>query len=256
MNKPVDPKYYVDASTKVELKAKFLKLFANLMLNKKYNHVYVKAFYFNLVQTLGGIESRFKDKTIRFNYMDFTKYLILTFEGSNMSVARSSDDDKVSFVLSITKFICNNHAMSNFDISQVEFDIRQLNLIIVKIPYKKPKNWGKIDDNDLYLIWALMTDKRVNWVKFIVDRMLHCRDNPKKPLFSSSFVALILEVNGSVSNKVDLVEAPKVLDYSRVSKMRYYGESNGDYYYLDESGQKVYDNKISELVKDPSNKAT
>ncbi|KAL5057062.1 hypothetical protein RYX36_028666 [Vicia faba] len=103
-----------------------------------------------------------------------------------------------------------------------------------KILYMKPRNWGKADDNYLYLMWALITDSGLNWVKFIVNRMIHYKDNLKRPLFFSYFVQQILEVNMIVSKEEDLTRAPKILDYGGVSKMRYYKDSNGDYYYLKE----------------------
>lgn len=90
--------------------------------------------------------------------MDFTKDLGLTSEGPNMSAERLSEYDRVCFVFYISKFVCDNFSMSNFGISQVKLDMRLLHWIIVKIIYIKPKNWGRVDDNDLYLMWALMTN--------------------------------------------------------------------------------------------------
>lgn len=60
-----------------------------------------------------------------------------------------------------------------------------------------------------------------------------------------------LEINGIVSKEEKLTEAPKILDYGGVSKMRYYRDSNGDYYYLEEYGRKIYDDKVMEPSKDP-----
>ncbi|KAL5076143.1 hypothetical protein RYX36_015127 [Vicia faba] len=125
LNKPADLEYYVDASVEVELKANFLKSFFNhnllkfIGINKKYNHDYVKAFYCNLLKTSSGIENRFKDKIIRFNFMDFNKYLGLTSNNLSVFAARLPGHDIVQFVLSISKFICDNLAISNFNISQV-----------------------------------------------------------------------------------------------------------------------------------------
>lgn len=64
-------------------------------MNKKYNPNYVKVFYCNLVITHVGRESRFKDKVIKFNYMNFSKYLGLTFGCSDMVVGRPSDYDRI-----------------------------------------------------------------------------------------------------------------------------------------------------------------
>lgn len=89
--KPVDPEYFVNATTEVELKTKFLKPFANnnllkfIGMKRKYNPDYVKAFYFNLELTSVGLESRFKNKVVKFDYFDFTKYFGLKYKGSNVS---------------------------------------------------------------------------------------------------------------------------------------------------------------------------
>ena len=61
LNNPVASEYYVGSSSKVELKAKFLKPFSFhhmlkfIGLNKKYNPDYVKVFYCNMVKTLVGL---------------------------------------------------------------------------------------------------------------------------------------------------------------------------------------------------------
>lgn len=67
---------------------------------------------------------------------------------------------------------------------------------------------------------------------------------------------MILELNGIVSKEEDLVEAPKILDESRVSMMRYYKDTGGIYFYLEKYGRQVYDDRIVEPLKDPSDKAS
>lgn len=65
-------------------------------------------------------------------------------------------------------------------------------------------------------------------MKFIIDRMIHCRDNLKRPLFFFSFVQMILELNRIVCKEEDLIESPKILDYGGDAKLRYYRDNNGD----------------------------
>ncbi|KAL5082020.1 hypothetical protein RYX36_010441 [Vicia faba] len=69
----------------------------------------------------------------------------------------------------------------------------------------------------------------------------------------SKFVAKNIEVNGIVSNEEDLVEDLTIMDEYRVSMMRYYRYIDGVYYYLEKSGRQMYDDRIMETVKDPSN---
>lgn len=58
------------------------------------------------------------------------------------------------------------------------------------------------------------------------------------------FYVIDLGVNCIVSKKEDLVKAPKILEESRVSKMRYYRDTDCDYYYIEEYGRKIYDDNI------------
>lgn len=139
--------------------------------------------------------------------------------------------------------------MSNFGISQVKFDMHLL-YWVVKILARKPGNWIRADDNYIYLMWGLTNKVGDNQVKFIIGIMIHCRDNPKRPLFHSSFIQMILELNVIVCKEKELIESPKILDFGNVLKMRYYRDSNEDYYYLEESGRKIYDDKIVEPVKE------
>lgn len=61
LNKPIEHECYVDKTSKVVLREKILKLFADrkllkfIGLNKRYNPDYVKAFYCNLEQTPLGL---------------------------------------------------------------------------------------------------------------------------------------------------------------------------------------------------------
>lgn len=48
----------------------------------------------------------------------------------------------------------------------------------------------------------------------------------------------------------ELTESPKILDYGDVSKMRHYMDLNGNYYYLEDPGRQIYDDKIVEQVKE------
>lgn len=104
MNKPIGLEYYVDKSAEIDLRSKFYKPFDNHKLpkfigsNKKFNPDLVKAFYCKLEQTPGGIESRFKDRVVKFNYLDFNTYFNLKLEGPSIDVARSPEYDRTSFV--------------------------------------------------------------------------------------------------------------------------------------------------------------
>lgn len=60
-------------------------------------------------------------------------------------------------------------------------------------------------------------------------------DNPKRPIPFSSFVQMILQLNGIECKDEDLTESPKILDYGVVAKMIYCNDLNGDYYYLKDS---------------------
>lgn len=61
---------------------------------------------------------------------------------------------------------------------------------------------------------------------------------------------MILELNEVVGMEEELTASPKILDYGVVEKMRYYRDTNGDYYYLKDSGRKIYDDKIVEPSKE------
>lgn len=159
--KAVDHGYFVEATAKAELKTKILKPFAdnNLLkfigMKRKYNPYYVNAFYYNMELTFVGLKNRFKNKVGKFDYSDFNKYFGLSYERLNMSNAKESNYDKVSFVLSISKYVCEHMEMSNLSISHIEFDMRLLHWIVVKILARKLTNSRRNDHNDLFFIWIL-----------------------------------------------------------------------------------------------------
>lgn len=138
------------------------KILKFVKLSKKYNPDYVIAFYCNLVRTPGGIKSRFKNKVVRFHYTDFTKYLGLTSFYQSVTGVKMTKYDRVSFVISISKFVVENLGMSNFPIGQVKFNMRILHQIFVKVFYMKPKNWGRDDEFYLYIMWVLFNNYALN----------------------------------------------------------------------------------------------
>lgn len=128
------------------------------------------------------------------------------------------------------KSVSENLEMSNSSIGQFKFDIGLLHWVVAKVIARKPGNLCRVDDSDIYLMWGLTNKGEDNWVRFIIDKMIHCRDNPKIPLLYSSFVQMILDLNGSMCKEKELTESPKILDYGGVKKMRYYRDTNGEYY--------------------------
>ncbi|KAL5053598.1 hypothetical protein RYX36_034280, partial [Vicia faba] len=57
------------------------------------------------------------------------------------------------------------------------------------------------------------------------------------------------EINEIKSKEEGLVGAPLSLDESLVSKIRYYRDTYGIYYYLNKLGRKIYDDKVMESGK-------
>ncbi|KAI5431442.1 hypothetical protein KIW84_035580 [Lathyrus oleraceus] len=131
--------------------------------------------------------------------------------------------------------------------------------IVVKILARKPGNSTRANDSDLFFMWCIIQNRKMtinDWVRFIIDRMIYCRDNPKRPIYFSSFFMMILKLNGIECKEAYLIESPKILDYGDVAKMRYYKDSNGHYYYLEDFRRHIYDDKILEKevtgMTDPS----
>ncbi|KAL5074970.1 hypothetical protein RYX36_013954, partial [Vicia faba] len=92
----------------------------------------------------------------------------------------------------------------------------------------------------------------MSWEEYIVVRMVYFGDTKKDLLFYSSFIQCILEANKIVPKEDDQFITLKILDYGGVSKMRYFLDSDdGSYFYHEDSGRKVYDNKIVDPPIDP-----
>lgn len=104
-------------------------------------------------------------------------------------------------------------------IRQVKFEMRILHWIVMKVCYRKPQNWARADDQDLYLMLVILNNVHFNCVKFILHRIEHCRTYPKTSLFFFSFIQLILELNGITSSNEELVEEPKLVDSTIISLM-------------------------------------
>lgn len=175
-----------------ELKNKFLKPFAdnNLLtfigMNCKYNPDYVNAFYCNLELTTSGFQSRFKDRIVKFIFSDFINCFGMRSEGTNVSNSKVKDYEKISFVLDISIYVCEHMEILKFRISQIKFGMRFIHWVIVNILARKPGKSSRDDDNDLFLMWCLIYNIKTyknDWVRFIFDGIIYCRNNPKSPIF-------------------------------------------------------------------------
>lgn len=125
--------------------------------------------------------------------------------------------------------------------------MRLMYMVVVKILAWKQGNSSMDDDSDLFLMWCLIYNIKTyknDWVRFILDRMIYYMGNTMNPIFLSLFVMMILQLNGIECKKEHLTKCPKIMAYGVVSKMRYYRDSNGDYYNSEISRRRIYDDKI------------
>lgn len=178
MNKLIQSKYFVNKRVESDLKVKFLQPFAKhnlqkfIRLNKNFNPHHVKFFYCNLELTTAGLVSKFKNRVVKFNYIDFATHFGLKSVGMDVCVSKSSQYERIFFVQSISKYVFGDRLdMANFHISQVKFEMRILHWIIVKVFYRKPSKWGKVDDFNFYLMWDIFWVQY--WLMSLVMTMCH-----------------------------------------------------------------------------------
>lgn len=152
---------------------------------------------------------------------------------------------ELNFFQSISNFIFKDCLdLANFKISNVKFEMKILHWIVVKVLFRKPYNWVRINDHDLYLMWVLWKLNQCSWIKFIFNNIKYWRTSPKRSLFFSSFIQFILDLNGISSADAALVEAPKLVDSTVIKMMRYFKDEKEVYYYLDNVGRYVYEDMI------------
>lgn len=140
--------------------------------------------------------------------------------------------------------VCEQLGIVNFYFSQARFDICILDWMFVKVSYKKHKNWVRANDFDFYLMQALLSNDGFYWYNSSLKGSSTVTRIQKGLCFFSSFVELILELNGIVSKEEDLVEAPNISNEFGVSMMKYYKDSDGVY------DIQVYDDRIVKSMKD------
>lgn len=149
--------------------------------------------------------------------------MVLPVGGDEVNTSTSPKFNKLDFVPTISKFVFGNCLdVENFNISQITFEMRNFHWIIIKMLYRKPYILARADDLDLLFMWMLLSDKRHNWIKFILLRIECFRSIPKVSPFYSSFVQYILELNGITPSDSDLVKSINLVDASTINQMRYY----------------------------------
>lgn len=94
--------------------------------------------------------------------------------------------------------------------------MRFFHCIVVKILFRRPRNWDKVDGCDLYQMWVLLKSDQCDWVKFNLNRIEYCRTSPKRSLCITSFIQFILDFNGISFVDEDLVEVLKPVECYQV----------------------------------------
>lgn len=136
-------------------------------LNKKFDTYLVREFYYNHKVTNDSLECHFRNKLIKFTLKDFDTHFWLLSKGNEFCISSAHGFIKFDLVKSTSKSVFGDPLdMAIFHISQVKFEKRILHWIIMKMLYRKPWNWDKDDDYDLYLMWVILNNVLFNWVKF------------------------------------------------------------------------------------------
>lgn len=114
---------------------------------------HVKDFYYNLKLSDTCFDYKFHDKDIKFTLEEFEHHFGLEYKGMEVCISNATSFDIKDFVKSISKYVFSNCLdLDNFQISQVKFEMCILHWIIANIFYRKPRNWERDDDLDLYLM--------------------------------------------------------------------------------------------------------
>ncbi|CAI8610906.1 unnamed protein product [Vicia faba] len=170
---------------------------------------------------------RLKLENGRFTLKYFENHFGLLSKGYEVCISSAHGFVKIDLVKSTSKSVFGDQLdMANFNISRVKFEI--LHWFIVKVLYRNPRNWGKVDDQDLYLIWILLNKICFNWFKFILQRVKNFRTSSNISLFFSSFIWIILELNDITSTDEELVKVLKLIDSTTISLMRWYKYKNNE----------------------------
>lgn len=74
-----------------------------------------------------------------------------------------------------------------------------------------------------------------------MDQITICKSNPKCPMFYTSLIQYILELNEVCSNDADLLKGPKIFYNSATKLMEYYKDKDDVYYYTIVYGKVYYD---------------
>lgn len=197
-------------------------------IHQKFNPDHVKAFYYCVEISSKGTHCQSDRKFIKFIVVNFKIVFELNNKGTEVCLSKAPNFDRAQFVKEICRtFLRGPLGFVNFNISQMKCAMRMLHWVAVKVLYKKTRNLARSYEHDLFLMWILLTQKKVKWVEFILDQMSICRNSPRRPLFYTSFLKYLLDSDNITDIPDDMLEGPKVFDSSVVKLMRCYKYQDG-----------------------------
>lgn len=92
---------------------------------------------------------QFRQRMISFSHDDLRDHFGLDYKGMQFDQSILQGFIRVNFIEMISKSLFKDHLISiNFSIIQMKCEIRIFHYVIVKILYRKEKNWVRANDQD------------------------------------------------------------------------------------------------------------
>ncbi|ESW30631.1 hypothetical protein PHAVU_002G169500 [Phaseolus vulgaris] len=168
-----------------------------LGINLPYYEDLVRVFYTNeKITPVGHFAIEICEKMIHIKEIDWMTIAHLQYDGLKLTPGTIPEELNFDRALAVSSMIHEDVKGENLkNVGSLKMNDRLLHYTWVHILCPRGSNYAQLLNEDIFMLWLIKNNVRINWPHYIMQHIIKCRDN-KMPLPYANLITRILQVNG------------------------------------------------------------
>lgn len=168
-----------------------------LGINLPYYEDLVRVFYTNAKFTPAGhLAIEICGKMIHIKEVDWMTIAHLQYDGLKLTPGTIPEEVNFDRALALSTMIREDVEGQNLkNVGSLKMNDRLLHYTWVHMLCPRGSNYPQLLNEDIFMMWLIKNNVRINWPHYIMQQIIKCRDN-KMPLPYANLITRILQVYG------------------------------------------------------------
>jgi len=166
-----------------------------LGINLPYYEDLVRVFYTNVkITPVGHLAIEICGRMIHIKEMDWMTIAHLQYDGLKLTPGRIPEELNFDRALALSSMIREDVEGENLkNVGSLKMNDRLLHYTWVHILCPRGSNFAQLLNEDIFMLWLIKKNVRINWPYYIMQHIIKCQDN-KMPLPYANLITRILQV--------------------------------------------------------------